>query len=79
MKIYILKNINQYEDGEIFFHVDLFKDDKAAQERMKKEFNEFFKEDFGEAEVKEIDERCAELRNGSHVCTWEITYQILDI
>ena len=46
---------------------------------MKKEFNEFFKEDFGEAEVKEIDERCAELRNGSHVCTWEITYQILDI
>ena len=81
LNIYMLKNINKYEDGEEYFHVDLFNTEDDARKQMNSEFNEFLESDYGnnknELDVCEIDETTAELRDGLHVSTWEIDMQSL--
>ena len=80
-EIFILKNVNSYEDGDQYFHVDLFTSEDFARAQMCREYYEFFESDFesrDDLDVADIGTTWAELRDGDHVCTWEITSQELN-
>jgi len=78
--VFVLTNINHYDENEIHVYANVYADLAKAKEDMLTDFKSRFESDFDsdEQHIVDVSDVWMELRRGDCYCTWGIECQTVE-